>query len=248
MTVPATIDVSCPARGGDQGVKSSESARAERFITLVDSRPESDDYADTVPVRLIDDLIFGFLLWESTGPNARQAFKQLKAQLIDANEIRVCLPDDFATIIGPKYPKAAMRSRRIRSVLTDLFHKQNEVTLDQLAPIPAKDAAKYLADLHGMHKFVLAHMSARLGMPVLPVDDLLIKALIRQKVLEPGIAKNRDRVAIVEQRLSDLIPDGNHRQIHLRLRDWLAEMEPKIRKKTAKSSGPSDSDSHKSKK
>src|SRR5262249_19622524 len=58
-----------------------------------EGRPESAD-------PLLWQLVYSFLAWESTPAKATTANKRLHAAVVDYNEMRVCLGDELAGIIG----------------------------------------------------------------------------------------------------------------------------------------------------
>ena len=124
-------------------------------------------------------LIFSFLAWESTLSRATQAGKRLHAAVVDYNEMRVCLPDELATIIGDRYPRALERVTRLRSTLNDLYKREHAVTLAPVAAMGKREARAYLESLDGMPHYVAARlMLLSLGGHAFPLDERIRQALV----------------------------------------------------------------------
>jgi endonuclease-3 len=127
-------------------------------------------------------LVFSFLAWESTLSRATLAGKRIHAAVVDYNEMRVCLPDELASIIGDRYPRALERVSRLRSTLNDLYKREHAVTLAPVASMGKREARAYLESLEGMTPYVAARLvQLSLGGHAFPLDERL-----RQALLEAG--------------------------------------------------------------
>ena len=62
-------------------------------------------------------LIFSSLLAGATVQQAQVAYKALLDQVVDFNDLRVCMPHEIAALIGKNYPDADDHARRLRAAL-----------------------------------------------------------------------------------------------------------------------------------
>src|SRR5690349_9289810 len=56
-----------------------------------------------------------------TWPRPRRAVRKLLTGVVDMNELRVCHPDELASLLGERYPRGLERCARLRSALNDLY-------------------------------------------------------------------------------------------------------------------------------
>lgn len=136
---------------------------------------------------LVEELVFSFLLWESTTPNARAAHERLRSELVDYNELRVCLASELAEIVGPRDPRGDERAQRMRASLSELYRREHAITLAPLMTAGKREARQYLETLEGIPPFVVARtMVIALGGHAVPVDERLRDLLVGEGVLEAG--------------------------------------------------------------
>jgi hypothetical protein len=136
-----------------------------------EGRPETAD-------PLLWQLVYSFLAWESTPIKAASANKRLHAAVVDYNEMRVCLGDELAGIIGDRYPRAFERASRLRSTLNEIYRREHAVTLGSAAALPKREARQYLETLEGMPPYVAARMLLlAMNGHAFPLDDRLHQAL-----------------------------------------------------------------------
>ncbi|MAJ47253.1 MAG: hypothetical protein CBC35_08360 [Planctomycetes bacterium TMED75] len=147
-----------------------------------DSVPAAGGHgADDDPILV---LIFSFLLWEATTKQALDGMKKLMAATVDFNELRVCLPNEIAALLGVRYPLALERSQRLKLTLQSIYLKHHAVSLDQLREKGKREAKAFMEDLHGITPYVSARVLQRcFGVHQIPVDDRLVDLMIEAKVL-----------------------------------------------------------------
>jgi hypothetical protein len=136
--------------------------------------PEIGTVADPVDgeCRVVRRLVESFLLWESSLVKAERAMEAIRTDLVDFNELRVCLTTELVGIIGVRYPSARERSERIRTCLNTIFEQENRVDLRSLAPLSKRDARIRLDAMPGMVPFVSARVILlELGGHAFPVDS-----------------------------------------------------------------------------
>lgn len=140
-------------------------------------RPETGD-------ALVWHLVFSFMAWEAGTHLAVDANRRLHDAVVDYNELRVCLPDEVAAILGPAYPLGRERGLRIRAALSDIYRREHRVTLAHLPHLGKREARQYLDSLEGMHPFVAARLSLlSLDAHAFPLDERLRQALVEEQAL-----------------------------------------------------------------
>jgi endonuclease III len=167
----------------------------------------------------IEQLVYAFLLWESTRQRANAAYKRLTDGFVDFNDLRVARPRDIAEALGKTYPLADERSVRLLTTLNEIYLREYEVSLDKVIEGSKREAKKYLESLEGMSQFVCARVLLYgAGAHAIPVDERLLGVLISLGVFEEGLGvdeaagslersvKASDGIATADrlQQLSDL--------------------------------------------
>jgi hypothetical protein len=147
-----------------------------------EGRPESAD-------PLLWHLVYSFLCWEATPAKAAPANRRLHGAVVDYNEMRVCLPDELAAIIGDRYPRAQERVTRLRSTLNELYRREHAVTLAPAAAMGKREARLYLESLEGMPPYVAARLIL-LSMcgHAFPLDERLHGVLIEEDAVPPELS------------------------------------------------------------
>lgn len=131
--------------------------------------------------RLLWQLVFSFLAWESSTSRAVPVTKRLHQGVVDYNELRVCLNDELVSMIGDRYPRALERATRLRSALNDLYRREHAVSLNRVVEMPKREARAYLDSLDGMPAFVSSRMLLlALGGHAFPLDSRIHQALVSE--------------------------------------------------------------------
>lgn len=134
--------------------------------------------------RMVRQIITSFMLWESTLSRAERAMQAIDSELTDANELRVCLPSELISIIGPRYPRAEERCLRLRATLNAIFESEHRTALPELETLGKREARTALESLDGMLPFVAARVVLiELGGHAFPVDSRVTRLL--QPHLDP---------------------------------------------------------------
>lgn len=122
--------------------------------------------------RVVHRLVESFLLWESSSVRAERAMDAIRTDVVDLNELRVCLTTELVGIIGVRYPLARERSERIRICLNTIYEHENRVDLRSLMVLSKRDARTRLDEMPGMVPFVSARVVLlELGGHAFPVDS-----------------------------------------------------------------------------
>lgn len=202
-------------------MNAEHSGQPEKLRDLL-TQLQSGDHVDADPAaEPIDELVTAFLHWETTPSKAKPALQALRTELIDLNELRVCLPDEILALIGRRYPRGATRCKALRSVLCDLFRINHKLSLDHLQHKDCEQTFEVMNELDGMIPYVAQHVAQVFGHPVMPVDGLLAKSLADHGVWESEAPASADSINELSTFLNGHIDDGQHRRTHWLLRNWL---------------------------
>jgi hypothetical protein len=169
-------------------------ARAERLAELLsslaaehaDARDPGAGVVPAGPEGLVRQVIFSMLLWEASGEQAREALAKLDESFVDANELRVAMPDDVESLIGTRYPRAQERCERLLRGLHDIFRKENRLGLARVAALSKRDGRAFAESIEALPLFVAQRVSlVGLGAHCVPVDGRIAAALAAEEVLTP---------------------------------------------------------------
>lgn len=164
-------------------------------------------------------MLFSFLAWEAGTARAAGAIRKLLASVVDVNELRVCLPDELARVIGERYPRALERCARMRSALNDLYRREHAVTLRGLEAMPKRDARAVLASLEGTPGYVADRVVLlSLGGHAFPLDERTRAALAEAGGLPEGLSVD-DGGSWLERQFRA----GEAAPAHLLIEAWLNE-------------------------
>lgn len=148
-------------------------------------RCKAGDLAPTPHADPLDQLIYAFLLWETTQRQADLAYGRLMKQVVDHNDLRVSDPADIVKAIGDRYSRADERAVRLRSVLHAIYLGQHVMSLEAVKAMSKRDARSYLEGLEGMVPFVAASVVVHaLGGHAIPVDEQLLSKLRRDGIVD----------------------------------------------------------------
>lgn len=145
---------------------------------VAELRPE---HADPV----LHELVYSMLLWEATPSQALNALKRLLGAVVDYNELRICMPDEIAGLLGPRYPLVEERAARLKAALHHVYNLEHEVTLARLPGLSKREARAYLDALEGVPPFVAARVTlVALGGHAAPLDQRLYDLLVAHGAID----------------------------------------------------------------
>jgi endonuclease III len=166
-------------------VSVSESTKA--ITSFIKRLPKGDCVPPPEGRSTIEELVYSFLLWESTTSRADNAFKRVGEQFVDLNDLRVSREAEVQAALGKTYPLLEERVLRMHSALQDIYRREHEVSLASLEPMSKRDARKYLESLEGMVPYVAARVTLfSLGGHAIPVEERLVRYLESANVVEEG--------------------------------------------------------------
>lgn len=178
------------------------------------------DPVSDVPQDLGDEtmraLLYAMLRADATSSQALNAIGRIHSAVVDTNELRIAYPDEIAEMLGPRYPKVAERSERIRAVLCDVFRREHDLSLASLHELPKREARSYLEGLEGIPHYA----ALRVGLTVfsihcVPVDERLGDALIAKGAFDEGCSTDE-----MSGSLERAVRAADSLETVLRLEDW----------------------------
>jgi hypothetical protein len=147
----------------------------------------TDRTPPTADVR-VRELVYSMLLWECSATQAQSALRRIDEGVVDLNELRVCLAEEIASILGAKYPLGPERGARLRAALTDVFRRQHGLRIDNLEEMGKREGSAYLHALEGVPQFVAARVAlVHLDAHVIPMDERLLALLRKERAIDPEL-------------------------------------------------------------
>jgi hypothetical protein len=166
----------------------------------------SEEFAGD-PVALF---VHSILAWEAPLAIADAAFEKLSRQLVDWNDLRVCLVDETMEIVGPRYPNAFRRLLLLRTSLTAIYKRQHEVDLRHLSAAGKREARAYLEAIPEVPSFV-AHRTLLLGFgsSVMPMDARLLVKLQQAGVVDPEASESAVAAWVAKETANDRLVEAH---------------------------------------
>ena len=204
---------------GNSNVKNA-SVAAKKFSALLKkigpvappAFPSSDD-----PVGV---LVMSMLLWESSTDKALAAYVRLMEQVVDFNDLRVCMPHETVEIIGPRYPRALDRAQRLRAVLRNVYLREHAMKLDRLPSTGKREIKKYIESLEGIVPYAASRvLLLSFDTHALPVDDQLRTHLIEAEVVDASI-----EIPELSTWLASQVKAGESAATHFALQSWIDDV------------------------
>jgi endonuclease III len=207
-------------------------ACAKNLTALMKKLPEGaapalPDGDDAVSV-----LVQSFLMCETTTEKAASAYRKLRDQVVDYNDLRVTMPSEMASYLGSRYPLAFDRCQRMRTVLRNIYLREHQVALDSLREAGKRDVKKYLESLEGIWPFVASRvMLLCFDVHAIPVDEQL-----RRNLVAAGAADEDADVSEISAWLARQVKAGAGLETHLRFQAWVEKggAKPASKKTTTK--------------
>lgn len=216
----------------------SQIDHAKSLNTLLKSLKSKYEPAPMGDRSPLEEFVYSFLLWESTGNKADLAYKRLVNAMVDFNELRVCRPPEIVALLGKNYPRAEERAQRLRAALHHIYLREFAVTLDPCAALNKREARKYLDTLEAAPTFVGARVFLlRMGGHAIPVDDRMNDKLIEAGVGEPETDAGRTG-AIIER----LVKAEDASKVYPLLQSWAEDAATDVKKPRGKREEPRPSD------
>lgn len=173
----------------------------------------------------VDELVWSYLLWESTATKASNALKRITSTVVDVNELRVSLPVEIADMLGERYPLVEERSIRLRASLDDIFRREHCVSLLSLKKLSKREAKQRLESIHAIPPFVVSRVLLMgLGGHATPIDQITLDRLIGEGLLDAGVTVDKANSLLPRH-----IKAADAVEAHLLFRKWVESPLPKGR-------------------
>ncbi len=161
----------------------------------------------------IVELVYAFLLWDSTVAKSKTAMRRVEDAFVDMNELRVSRPAEVMGALGKTYPRLEERVLRMRETLRNLYKREHAVSLDAAAALSKRDARHYLETLEGITPFIAARVAlVSLGSHAIPIEERLMG-----KLVAGGIFTEETPIDKAAGLLDRYIPAGEGIESHLLL-------------------------------
>jgi endonuclease III len=155
--------------------------KLKALLKSIDAEPSSED----TPREPLEQLVYAFLLYDTTRKQADQAYPRLMRAMVDINDLRVSDPSDIVAAVGDRYSRALERATNLKTALHSIYLKEHACTLEPLNEMSKRDARQYLESLEGVNPFVIGSvMLLGLGGHAAAVDEQLVRYLKRDDVVD----------------------------------------------------------------
>ncbi len=177
-------------------------------------------------------LVQSVLLWQSTTEKAAAAYERIRKAFLDWNDLRVSMPAEVMEVIGPRYPEAEDRCRRLRAILQGVYRREHEMGFGTAEAAGKRSLRKYLEAIEGMVPYVAERvLLVGFGGHGLPVDETLRLHLVVEGIVEEA-ADDAEASAVLLRH----VKAADALQTHLALQAWTDEVGPPKARPSASSS------------
>ena len=205
---------------------------AKKLTTLLKKLPEGEppELSNEIGDDPVGQLVFSFLLIDSTTEKAAAAYRKLLDQVVDYNDLRVSMPHETAGYLGSRYPRATERCEQLRTALRNVYLREHDVTLERLKGLGKREVKKYIESLEGVCPYTASRlMLVSFDVHAIPVDEQL-----REQLVAAGAADEEATSAEVSAWLTRQIKAADGLTSHYAFQRWVEENPPKPKRKTTK--------------
>ncbi len=195
----------------------------------------------------IDQALFGILHHGTTVAKAEKALRAMNDAMVDRNELRVSSPAELIELMGPGFPHATRKAKAIGKVLTAVFARYDELSIEALRDKGKREGRKILEEMDGMDFAAAAGvMLFSLDGHAIPVDENTLAVLRAEDLVHPE-ADVEEVQAFLERNVSA----ANAKAFTVLLRryaeDRYKQVVPKSGRKTTKKKATKSTKSKKTK-
>jgi len=134
----------------------------------------------------ITGLILACLSEVTTESKARTALGRIRNNFVDFNELRVSRVEELVEVLGKGFPLAKETSRRILSLLRQIFNKHDNLSLENICEGSKRQAKTYLDSLEDTNSYIVARvMLQSVGAHAFPVHPQMTSMLQKEEVVAP---------------------------------------------------------------
>jgi endonuclease-3 len=140
---------------------------------------------DGEPADPVDQLVIGILASCTSLTRAQNAYRKLRQEMVDLNELRVTPAVELAELIADSVPLAEEKARRVVAALNAVRKLQDALDLSFLKQRGRREAREYLESLDGVDPAVAAWVVVgSLGGHAIPVDLLTVYILRKDEIVD----------------------------------------------------------------
>ncbi len=173
--------------------------------------PELSDADDPLAV-----LVMSFLIWESTTARAVAAYKRIRENIVDFNDLRVSLPHEIQEFIGPRYPQGHERCQRLRAALRSIYLREHAVNLDRQRSFSKRDVKRYIDSLDG----IVPYVSSRVMLLCFDTHGIPVDEQLRAALVEVGAADASADLGELSSWLARQVKASDGAAAHYALQAW----------------------------
>jgi len=158
--------------------------KVKRLLTRLKQRYGTPRRSE--PTDPVQQLLFGILHQGTSVSRAEKALAELRAAMVDLNELRVSTPPELADLLGPSFPHNVEKGKSIAKALNGVFAHHHDLKLDDLKDKAKREARKYLEGLRGVDSCTAAGVVLfSLEGHAIPVDENMLTVLRKDGLIHP---------------------------------------------------------------
>ena len=159
---------------------------------------------------MLEEFVYAVCREGTTREQADRAFRNLREQFFDWNEVRVSSPREVEEVLGD-LPGADLRAQRIVSFLQEVFETTFSFDLEPLQKKVLKQAAKQLARHQAANDYAVAWVVQQtLGGHAVPVDAPTMRVCRRMGLVD----NDQDDGEALRTSLEHLVPKAKAPQFN----------------------------------
>lgn len=155
------------------------------------------------PTDPITQLLLGTFSRNQPENRARETVEQLRALVVDYNELRVIPVGEMADAIEAKSPDLWRKCEDLSRALNAIFAAEHAVSLERVRGLPRKDAKAYLDQIRGLEPYTRARIRL-LGFEwhAIPLDEAMWAFCQREELVDPK-GSLEDSQAFLERQIEE---------------------------------------------
>lgn len=135
----------------------------------------------------LTQMLIAILGGNTSHHKALAAFRKLREQMVDLNELRVTPVNELARTLSQLVPQPEIKAQRIIQVLNDIRRRHDTLDLSFLKQRGRREAREYLESLEGVDRATAASVTLfSLGGHAIPIDELRLAILRKEGVVDPA--------------------------------------------------------------
>jgi endonuclease III len=147
----------------------------------------------------VEMLLFYLVYYHSGVTAARRVVKALREEYIDLNEVRVSSLNEIRGSLGKSGAEESLASQ-LRTVLKDIFMRENFVSLATIDALPPDQVKRYMSRLESVPGHAVDYLLlVQRNFPVLPVDKQVAVMAARLGLVTAGAGEAQAQKALMRK-------------------------------------------------